>query len=246
MKNEIGRTYGRLIVLSENGRDKHRNVLWNCKCSCGNETTVTGNRLRVGMTKSCGCLTAERISNEGRKKSIDETGNRYGRLVVISLDESGPFDELGWICVCDCGNQLTVRGSSLRDGDTKSCGCWKRDVNKLPKGEAMFRQVYLGYKNGAETRKLSWNLSREYTKEIMAQNCFYCGEPPSMSRNRDGANGDFTHNGIDRWDNSLGYSTENCVPCCQNCNHAKTNMRAEEFIAWVLRTSEHLRENIHA
>ena len=63
-----GQPFGRLIVIREYGRDKHGNVLWLCRClgkngdDCGKEVVVTTNNLRRGHTKSCGCLSRERLS----------------------------------------------------------------------------------------------------------------------------------------------------------------------------------------
>lgn len=31
-----------------------------------------------------------------------------------------------WLCKCDCGNEITVKGVYLISGETKSCGCLKR------------------------------------------------------------------------------------------------------------------------
>lgn len=39
-KDETGNRYGRLIVTKEAGRDNHGNVLWKCKCRCGNIKTT--------------------------------------------------------------------------------------------------------------------------------------------------------------------------------------------------------------
>lgn len=44
---------------------------------------------------------------------------------------------------------------------------------------------------------------------------------------------DITDNGIDRVDNSKGYTSDNCVPCCWACNNAKKNNSSSEFLAWV-------------
>lgn len=48
--------FGRLTVIREIGRNKHREVMWLCKCDCGKEHITTGYSLRSGATKSCGCL----------------------------------------------------------------------------------------------------------------------------------------------------------------------------------------------
>ena len=57
--------FGRLLVVKENGRAKHGNVLWLCRCDCGKETTVSSGHLRNGHTKSCGCVLREFIASKG-------------------------------------------------------------------------------------------------------------------------------------------------------------------------------------
>lgn len=57
---------------------------------------------------------------------IDLTGQRFGRLTVI--EKNGHLGgELAWECVCDCGNHTTVRGSDIRTGNTRSCGCLHKE-----------------------------------------------------------------------------------------------------------------------
>ena len=58
-----GHRFGRLIVIREYGRDKWGAVLWLCKCDCGREVVVISSFLRGGKTKSCGCLSRERIGS---------------------------------------------------------------------------------------------------------------------------------------------------------------------------------------
>lgn len=53
--NLTGQKFGYLTVLREVGRHRTGQVLWECLCDCGNLTRLPGQRLRVGMTKSCGC-----------------------------------------------------------------------------------------------------------------------------------------------------------------------------------------------
>lgn len=55
---------------------------------------------------------------------IDITGRRFGLLTVISK-EPNRNEKAMWLCRCDCGKTIVARGSSLRDGHTKSCGCLK-------------------------------------------------------------------------------------------------------------------------
>ena len=53
----IGKKYGFLTVVKESGRNKWKQKLWLCKCSCGKEHVVHGRELKNGDTTSCGCLT---------------------------------------------------------------------------------------------------------------------------------------------------------------------------------------------
>ena len=57
--NLSGQRFERWLVISEAGADKFRNILWLCRCNCGNERIVAGSSLRSGHTKSCGCLARE-------------------------------------------------------------------------------------------------------------------------------------------------------------------------------------------
>ena len=55
-----GQRFGRLLVLYECGRSKDGNVLWKCRCDCGNECIVSSDALRKQRTQSCGCLHRDR------------------------------------------------------------------------------------------------------------------------------------------------------------------------------------------
>ena len=57
----IGSKFGRLTVLSEEGKDKHGKILYKCECECGNTTIVHGTRLRTGRVLSCGCYRLEKL-----------------------------------------------------------------------------------------------------------------------------------------------------------------------------------------
>lgn len=69
-----GLRFGRLTVISESPTKKWNKVAWVCKCDCGNIThPVTGEALKSGNTKSCGCLHTEelkaRLTKHGKKGS---------------------------------------------------------------------------------------------------------------------------------------------------------------------------------
>lgn len=54
----------------------------------------------------------------------DLTGKVFGRLTAIRID--GKLNRsFAWVCSCECGNSIRVRGAALSNGNTKSCGCLK-------------------------------------------------------------------------------------------------------------------------
>jgi hypothetical protein len=54
-------------------------------------------------------------------------GQRFGRLVVIQPEGRTSYRQTMWACRCDCGNTKIVRGIALRNGATRSCGCWNAE-----------------------------------------------------------------------------------------------------------------------
>lgn len=60
-KEMIGKKFGRLTVIKEQGRDKHRRILFKCVCECGNDIIVSGTRLRNSRVVSCGCYRLDRL-----------------------------------------------------------------------------------------------------------------------------------------------------------------------------------------
>ncbi len=62
----------------------------------------------------------------------DMRGKRFGRLAVLGYASSrGSSQSAYWCCVCDCGQKATIRGQSLRSGETKSCGCLNQEMRHL-------------------------------------------------------------------------------------------------------------------
>lgn len=137
----IGFDHKKEVIYKNN--KKRVTYFWKCKCDCGNEVVRSGNSLRGGYTKSCGCnqikentLTHNRkkelnIKSDTRKKDL--TGMVFSKLMVIGLDHTEQsINKNGikrtryyWKCMCECGNEVIRLGESLRNGATKSCGCYK-------------------------------------------------------------------------------------------------------------------------
>ncbi len=72
-KDETGKRYTRLLVLEHVGSDKHHNKVYRCQCDCGELRNVSGNDLRTGNTKSCGCLSRENSAKRLIKHGLADT-----------------------------------------------------------------------------------------------------------------------------------------------------------------------------
>ena len=62
----------------------------------------------------------------------DLTDKIFGRLKVLrqvdNIQTPNGRSHVAWLCECECGKQIVVRGDNLRNGHTVSCGCKKREV----------------------------------------------------------------------------------------------------------------------
>lgn len=79
---------------------------------------------------------------------IDLTGKRYGRLTVNKRVENNKKATV-WLCTCDCGNTVTVQANNLKNGHTKSCGCYYIEQEKARVGN---KNPY--YKHGKTKTRL--------------------------------------------------------------------------------------------
>lgn len=62
-------------------------------------------------------------------KLLDMRGTKFGRLTVIQRAPNIGH-ETYWLCKCDCSCLKVVRGTHLRKGLIRSCGCYRQDVSR--------------------------------------------------------------------------------------------------------------------
>ncbi len=166
----------------------------------------------------------------------DMTGQTFGRLSVLSFAGVDKRNLAHWNCVCSCGKTCVVGGPELRRGRTTSCGCAHIIKNS---GVAAFNKLYRSYGYSARDRGFSFELSKEDFAKLTKQDCAYCGAEPATVIAKPRCNGVYIYNGVDRVDNIVGYTPENCVACCKTCNMAKGTMNAGAFILWAKRVAEY-------
>ncbi len=121
--DEVGHKYGSLTVI-EYTKDKNGRAAWLCQCDCGNTKIVRGSDLRknrvVCCSRSCPYKTYD---------FIDETNNKYGYLTVLYRTNNNIYNQIQWHCKCDCGKEIDVLGTALRQNRVRSCGCQTKNLN---------------------------------------------------------------------------------------------------------------------
>lgn len=146
-------------------------------------------------------------------------GEIYGRLTVIEFSHTLAKNRY-WRCLCVCGAEVTVPTGRLRSGNTKSCGCLRVDVRKSRGGTA--------HTHGYRCRAGGQKADPTYRAWIaMRQRCNNPNNPAYLNYGFRGISvcerwakfenflsdmGDCPAGmSIERVDNNLGYSKDNCV-----------------------------------
>lgn len=113
-----GQVFGKLTALEPVKIDGK--TLWRCSCECGKEAFFNTSALRHGNNKSCGCMARSYLE-----------GQRFERLTVVKELDRRIDGGIAWECMCDCGNTVVTNSKSLKNGNTKSCGCLQKDKARI-------------------------------------------------------------------------------------------------------------------
>ena len=163
-------------------------------------------------------------------KLIDLTGHRFGRLVVVKK-QGVKGGRPAWLCKCDCGSEVTVRGNDLRRGATQSCGCLHRD-------QLIERNTTHGLCGNRLYNIWGCMVQRCYNSNTPCYNLYggrgitICDEWRNDFKSFYDwamAHGYEDNLTIDRIDNDKGYSPENCrwITIKEQGNNRSTNRRLE-------------------
>jgi len=159
-------------------------------------------------------------------------GKKFGRLLVIeAIEKTKP---LMWKCQCDCGNIKNISSTSLKRGESKSCGCWRKEyLAELHwKGYGEISSSYFSsLEHGAKKRNLEFNITIQEIWELFLRQNRKCAlSNLEMSfRHKKGERADATAS-LDRIDSSKGYTSDNIQWIYKDLQFMKNDFSEDYFI----------------
>lgn len=229
--NLIGRKFGRLLVVAE-AENRHGRTAWKCKCDCGKIKIIGGKTMIDGNVKSCGCLNAERLL----KQVIDLTGKRFGRLRVIQRDKYIRPKTVKWICQCDCGKVKSILGSSLKQKQTISCGCYRNEqIIKVVGGNKNWNYNPTLTAEERTFRRILQHAEEKIWRSFVFKRDSFCCQ---LCHNSSKYNLRAHHLDAWHWAKDKRFELNNGITLCVDChnlfhktykNHNNTRLQFEEF-----------------
>jgi hypothetical protein len=252
-KDFVGKKINKLLVLRGMQPTKYKGTYafatYLCRCECGAEKEIDVYRLAKGKLQSCGC---ERVLVN--LTDLIEPGDKFNRLTVIGFDTTKNL----WEYKCECGQVIFRNGKTVRNGNTKSCGCLNKEKNSEKAINLINKKNNPNPIITVATRIYNHiyrddNLTFEQFFALSQLPCNYCGIEKSNAQTKKPSKHSylsklskeeltFRYNGLDRLDSNLPHNANNCVPACYICNHAKSDMSLEAFMQYLSRLTTH---NIH-
>jgi len=117
----------------------------------------------------------------------------------------------GFTYTCKICRNLKEEGKIRTESDKKSRRESSRKQREKP--DFVYLSRYLSYRQKDKDKNYFFDLDKEYIKESLQKPCIYCTYPSY---------------GLDRINNNLGHTKENCVPCCFECNISRNDIYSHE------------------
>jgi hypothetical protein len=181
-----------------------------------------------------------------KMNKVEMLGQKFHRLLVLGEAPRKNKGHAMWECKCDCGTILVVDGTKLRNGSTKSCGCFRADSRRAPKGHGgsathgMAETPEYGIWQAMKNR--CFNANQEAYKKYGARGITVCNAWVSSFESFIGDMGlrPSASHSIDRIDTSGHYSCGHCDQCKEkgwpaNCNWATQEIQHKNrrITLWV-------------
>ena len=216
------------IIKKESSRNEKGSYIYTffIKCvRCGLEKTTSGSHLERCVCNNC---KKENTNN----KYINQTIGCYKVLDFSHFGENKTQTKFFKVKCIKCGIESTKSLKAIL-ASKEHCSSCEVKKRRVPTLDAPRNCVKYSYISGAIERGYSFELSEQDFDNLIFGNCFYCGQEPTEHKGDlrlNKTNLPFKRNGIDRLDNNLGYTKENCVTSCFKCNKMKSDLNYSDFM----------------
>lgn len=188
---------------------------------------VLSRELNIHVRTIYNYLEYYQIKRTRKQNKTLKIGQKFGLLTLIKENGRSNNDcGIRWLCKCECGQEVTVPQSRLKNNRVKSCGCWrKRKQNHLWKGYCgVSGSRITDIKIRAKKRNLAFDLTPKFLWDLyIDQNkkCAITGQEIDLD----------SEGSIDRIDSSKGYTKDNVWWVIKNINKMKLDFSLQEFIS---------------
>jgi len=143
---------------------------------------------------------------------------------------------------CACGeNYIEREAKQLSRKSTQSCGCIRFLGSSKNKADVVKSLHFKKYLYHAKNRNVVVKLKEHEFYKLFSLNCYYCNSSPKLIKSYKGGKYNIKLNGVDRLNNNFGYTTDNVVPCCTECNIMKQTLSEKAFIGHLIKIYNHLK-----
>lgn len=149
-----GKTFGRIMVVQDVGRSPRKDVMWLCKCKCGNETRLPTRKLLSNETVSCGCFRNDLVK-------MRQTTHNHSRTPTYTSWNS---------MINRCTNRkhtsyknYGARGIQVCDRWLGSFDNFLSDMGERPKGKSLDR---IDVNKGYEPNNCKWSTRKEQQRNM--------------------------------------------------------------------------------
>jgi len=175
--------------------------------------------------------SAAKLENQ-RKMDERLIGNTFNKIKVISFSHAKNSRKFYNVLCLRCNSTSKMRSDRFTGTQKletcKHCrqkyAAQKGANRKLPKKIKDSNVKYANYRSNAKNRNLDFSLTRDQFNLLLKDSCYYCNSTDNI--------------GVDRKDNTKGYTIENAASCCTRCNMMKKTLSVEDYILHCKKVTE--------